>query len=89
MTTVQMRGKGSITLPASFRKKYQLDEGEFFKMIDVGDGSFFLVPMNSKVMKSADIVARKVKEANVTLEDLLETLDEERKLYYKEHYVKN
>ena len=89
MTTVQMRGKGSITLPASFRKKYQLNEGEFFKMIDVGDGSFFLVPMNSKVMKSADIVARKVKEANVTLEDLLETLDEERKLYYKEHYVKN
>jgi bifunctional DNA-binding transcriptional regulator/antitoxin component of YhaV-PrlF toxin-antitoxin module len=89
MTTVQMRGKGSITLPASFRKKYKLDEGEFFKMIDVGDGSFFLVPMDSKVMKNADIVARKVKEANVTLEDLLETLDEERKLYYKEHYVKN
>jgi bifunctional DNA-binding transcriptional regulator/antitoxin component of YhaV-PrlF toxin-antitoxin module len=89
MTTVQMRSKGSITLPASFRKKYKLDEGEFFKMIDVGDGSFFLVPMDSKVMKSADIVARKVKEANVTLEDLLETLDEERKLYYKEHYVKN
>jgi bifunctional DNA-binding transcriptional regulator/antitoxin component of YhaV-PrlF toxin-antitoxin module len=89
MTTVQMRGKGSITLPASFRKKYQLNEGEFFKMIDVGDGSFFLVPMDSKVMKNSDIVARKVKEANVTLEDLLETLDEERKLYYKEHYVKN
>jgi bifunctional DNA-binding transcriptional regulator/antitoxin component of YhaV-PrlF toxin-antitoxin module len=89
MTTVQMRGKGSITLPASFRKKYQLNEGEFFKMIDVGDGSFFLVPMDSKVMKSADIVARKVKEANVTLEDLLVTLDEERKRYYKEHYVKN
>jgi len=84
-----MRGKGSITLPASFRKKYQLNEGEFFKMIDVGDGSFFLVPMDSKVMKNSDIVARKVKEANVTLEDLLETLDEERKLYYKEHYVKN
>jgi bifunctional DNA-binding transcriptional regulator/antitoxin component of YhaV-PrlF toxin-antitoxin module len=89
MTTVQMRSKGSITLPASFRKKYKLDEGEFFKMIDVGDGSFFLVPMDSKVMKSADIVARKVKEANVTLEDLLVTLDEERKRYYKEHYVKN
>jgi bifunctional DNA-binding transcriptional regulator/antitoxin component of YhaV-PrlF toxin-antitoxin module len=89
MTTVQMRSKGSITLPASLRRKYKLDEGEFFKVIDVGDGSFFLVPMDSKVMKNADKVARKVKEANVSLEDLLETLDEERKTYYKEHYVKN
>jgi bifunctional DNA-binding transcriptional regulator/antitoxin component of YhaV-PrlF toxin-antitoxin module len=89
MTTVQMRGKGSITLPASLRRKYKLDEGEFFKVIDVGDGSFFLVPMDSKVMKNADKVARKVKEANVSLEDLLETLDEERKTYYQEHYVKN
>ena len=55
----------------------------------VFDGSFFLVPVESKVMKSADKVARKVKEANVTLEDLLQTLDEERRRYYKEHYVKN
>ena len=56
---------------------------------DVGDGSFFLVPKESKVMKTADKVAKKVKEANVTLDDLLQTLDEERKRYYKEHYVKN
>jgi len=89
MTTLQIRSKGTITLPASFRKKYKLEEGEFFNMIDIGDGSFFLVPKESKVMKSADKVAKKVKEANVTLEDLLVTLDEERKTYYKEHYVKN
>ena len=89
MATIQIRSKGSITLPASLRKKYKLEEGELFKLIDVGDGSFFLVPMESKVMKNADKVAKKVKEANVTLDDLLETLDEERKRYYKEHYVKN
>jgi len=89
MPTLQIRSKGSITLPASFRKKYKLEEGEFFNLIDVGDGSFFLVPVESKVMKSADKVAKKVKEANVDLEDLLATLDEERKTYYKEHYVKN
>jgi hypothetical protein len=37
---------------------------------------------------SADKVAKKVKEANVTLEELFDTLDEERKRYYEEHYVK-
>ncbi|HEY5730630.1 MAG TPA: AbrB/MazE/SpoVT family DNA-binding domain-containing protein [Anaerolineales bacterium] len=89
MTTLQIRGKGTITLPANFRKKYNLEEGESLSLIDVGDGSFFLVPVESKVMKSADKVAKAVKEANVTLEELFEVLDEERKRYYQEHYVKN
>lgn len=89
MATLQIRGKGTITLPASLRKKYKLEEGESLSLIDVGDGSFFLVPMESKVMKSADKVAKAVKEANITLEDLFEVLDEERKRYYQEHYVKD
>lgn len=89
MTTLQIRSKGTFTLPANLRKKYKLDDGEFFQLIDVGDGSFFLVPKESKVMKSADKVAKKVSDANVTLEELLDTLDEERKRYYKEHYVKD
>ncbi len=78
---IQIRSKGNITLPAAFRQKYGLKEGRTLRIIEVGDGSFFLVPTASKVMKSADKVAKKVKEANVILEDLLETLDEERKRY--------
>lgn len=89
MTTLQIRGKGTITLPASLRKKYNLEEGESLNLIDVGDGSFFLIPVESKVVKSADKVAKAVKEANVTLEELFEVLDEERKRYYQEHYVKS
>lgn len=78
----------SPSLPAC-EKKYNLEEGKSLNLIDVGDGSFFLVPMGKKVMKSADKVAKAVKEANVTLEELFEVLDEERKRYYQEHYVKN
>ena len=89
MATLQIRGKGTITLPDNLRKKYNLEEGESLSLIDVGDGSFFLVPVESKVMKSADKVAKAVKEANVTLEELFEVLDEERKRYYQEHYVKD
>jgi bifunctional DNA-binding transcriptional regulator/antitoxin component of YhaV-PrlF toxin-antitoxin module len=86
--TIQVRSKGAITIPTAFRKKYGVDEGETFTMIDVGDGSFFLVPKVSKFVQSADRVAKKVKEANVTLDELYEILDEERKRYYKEQYVK-
>ena len=35
MATLQIRGKGTITLPSSLRKKYKLEEGEFFNLIDV------------------------------------------------------
>jgi AbrB family looped-hinge helix DNA binding protein len=87
-TTIQIRSKGTITLPTEFRNKYGLEEGEALTLIDVGDGSFFLVPKVSKFVQSADKVAKKVKEANVTLDELFETLDEERKRFYKEHYVK-
>ena len=88
MTTLQIRAKGTITLPASLRKKYGLEEGDVMTLIELGDGTFMLAPRTSKVMESADKVAKMLKDANVTLEDLLETLDEERKNYYREHYAK-
>jgi len=40
-------------------------------------------------MKNADKVAKKAKEANVNLEELLATLDDERRHYYQEHYVEH
>ena len=84
---MMLRDKGNITLPSIFRKKYRYEKGEVFRIIDTGDGAFFIVPSESKVMQSADRVAKMVKEANVTLEELLKTLDEERERFYKEHYV--
>jgi bifunctional DNA-binding transcriptional regulator/antitoxin component of YhaV-PrlF toxin-antitoxin module len=89
MTLLQLRDKGNLTLPSTLRKKYRYEKGEMFRLIDTGDGAFFIVPADSKVMQSADRVAKMVKEANVTLEELLETLEEERKQYYKEHYVED
>jgi bifunctional DNA-binding transcriptional regulator/antitoxin component of YhaV-PrlF toxin-antitoxin module len=88
MTTVQMRGKGSITFPAKLRAKYKLQEGEVFTIIDLGEGTFLLKPMVSQVNKLSNQIAKRLKEENVTLDDLLQTLDEERKTYYQENYVK-
>lgn len=88
MTTLQIRAKGKITLPANLRKKYRLEEGDVMTLIELGDGTFMLSPGTSKVMESADKVAKMLKDDNVTLEDLLETLDDERKNYYREHYAK-
>lgn len=88
MTTLQIRGKGTITLPASLRKKYKLEEGEVLTVIDLGEGTILLKPMISQVNKLSRQIEKRLKEENISLDDLLEALEEERKTYYKKHYGK-
>lgn len=86
--TVQIRKKGSLTLPVDLRSKYGLDEGDVFTLIDLGDGSFLLTPRISQVNRLGDRVAGILAERGLSLEDLLSTLDEERERYYQERYAK-
>ena len=86
--TVQIRRKGLITLPIEMRRQYGLSEGDVFTLVDMGDGSFFLTPRVSQVARLGDQVARLMDEEDVTLDDMLETLDGERERYYNEHYAK-
>jgi bifunctional DNA-binding transcriptional regulator/antitoxin component of YhaV-PrlF toxin-antitoxin module len=89
MTTniIQVRKKGNITLPIDLRNKYGVDEGDIFTLIDLGEGSFLLTPHISQVNKLGDRVVEILGEENVSLDDLLNTLDEERERYYQEQYV--
>jgi AbrB family looped-hinge helix DNA binding protein len=85
--TVQVRRKGIITLPAQFRRQYGLDEGDVFTLVDLGDGAFLLTPQVSQLARLGDEVTRLMTEEEVTLEEMLEVLDQEREAYYREHYV--
>jgi bifunctional DNA-binding transcriptional regulator/antitoxin component of YhaV-PrlF toxin-antitoxin module len=84
-----MRKKGSLTLPVEIRKKYGLNEGDVFTLIDLGDGSFLLTPRLSRVNQLGDRVAQILEEENVSVDDLLSTLDEERERYYQDNYVRD
>ena len=86
MTTVQMRGKGTITFPAKLRTKYKLQEGEVFTIIDLGGGSFLLKPRIYEIDKISTKAEKILKEDGVTLEELFETLREVRKELFKEKY---
>jgi bifunctional DNA-binding transcriptional regulator/antitoxin component of YhaV-PrlF toxin-antitoxin module len=83
---IQLRRKGILTLPVSLRRKYNLDEDDVFTLEDLGNGSFLLIPKISKVARLGDRVAEVMAEEDVSLEDMLEALDEERQNYYREHY---
>ena len=90
MTTniIQVRKKGNITLPIDLRNKYNVDEGDVYSLIDMGDGSFLLSPRILQVNRLGDRVAGILEEQGISLDDLLNTLDEERERYYQEHYAK-
>jgi bifunctional DNA-binding transcriptional regulator/antitoxin component of YhaV-PrlF toxin-antitoxin module len=85
---IQLRRKGVLTLPISLRRKYGLDENDVFTLEDLGNGSFLLIPQVSDVARSGDRVTQVMAEEGVSLEDMLEALDEERKNYYRDHYAR-
>ena len=87
-TMIQVRKKGNFTLPIEIRAKYGVNEGDIFTLIDMGDGSFMLTPRISQVNHLGDKVSEMLNENNVTLDELLVTLDEEREKYYQDHYAK-
>jgi len=86
-TTVQVRRKGLITLPIELRRRYNLDEGDVLTCVDLGEGAFLLTPRVSQVARLGDQVARLMEREGVSLDDVLDTLDQEREDYYREHYA--
>lgn len=86
-STIQIRKKGSLTLPVEMRVKYGLEEGDVFTLIDLGNGSFLITPRISQVNRLGDRVAEILNEGGITLDDLLNSLDEERASYYRENYA--
>jgi AbrB family looped-hinge helix DNA binding protein len=82
-TTVQIRKRGTVTLPANLRKKYGIREGDTYRVIDLG-GTFVLAPMMATVSELAREIERVRVEAGLSTEELLRALREERARYYSE-----
>ena len=88
-TSIQIRGKGTLTLPIELRRKYGIEEGDIITLIELGDGSFLLKPVITKVDRFGDRVARVMAEKEISLNEIMETLDEERERYYQERYARD
>jgi len=86
-TTVQMRQRGAITVPRELRRKYAFQEGDVFTLVDLGDGVLMLAPGASRVASLSRELSSSLSEGGISLEEMLQALDEERERYYHEHYV--
>jgi len=84
-TNIQVRNRGVVTLPAELRKKYGIQKGDSFHLVDL-DGIFVLTPMVPMVPELAREIEKARIEAGLSTEELLESLREQREIYYQETY---
>ncbi|MBU0511260.1 MAG: AbrB/MazE/SpoVT family DNA-binding domain-containing protein [Chloroflexi bacterium] len=81
ISTLQIRSKGTITLPANLRRKYNWSKGKELNMIDLGNGLILLKPYGSQVDKLADQIRTELEAKGETLESMLMSLREVREEY--------
>lgn len=80
-TTIQVRQRGTVTLPSDLREKYGIREGDTFRVIDL-DGIFVLTPMVPMVPELAREIEKLRLEAGLSTEELLQSLREQREKYH-------
>ncbi len=85
VATVQIRQRGTLTLPSDLRERYQIQSGDTFRLIDI-DGIFVLVPMSPLVPELAREIERARIEAGLSTEEMLNALREQRERYVAEKY---
>ena len=78
--TLQMRQRGVLTLPMELRKKYGIETGDTFYLVDL-DGIFVLTPTAPVVPELAKEIEQARLRAGVGMDELLLALREERERY--------
>lgn len=81
--TIQVRQRGTMTLPVELRAKYSIQPGDSFRLVDL-DGILVLTPMSPMVPELAREIERARLEAGLSVEEMLVGLREQRERYYVE-----
>lgn len=84
-TTIQVRQRGVFTFPSNLRTKYNIKDGDTYRVIDL-DGIFVLTPMIPIVPELAREIEQARVEAGISTEELLQGLREQREQYTTEKY---
>lgn len=74
---IQLRARGTLTLPARLRERYGLSEGDPLTVVDL-DGVIVLAPRTGIVPALATELEELRNEAGLSLDDLLSGMPAER-----------
>lgn len=83
--TIQVRQRGTLTLPVELREKYGIRTGDTFRLVDL-EGIMVLTPMVPMVPELAREIERMRLEAGFSMDQLLVSLREQRERYHAERY---
>jgi len=87
MPLVKIRERGQLTIPSEYRKGLGLEEKDLVNIVKVGETLIL-----TRKQLAGDLLSRKIeaemKKKDLTLQDLLDNLKGQRKLYNKETYGK-
>jgi bifunctional DNA-binding transcriptional regulator/antitoxin component of YhaV-PrlF toxin-antitoxin module len=75
--TVQLRDRGTLTLPSAVRERYHYGPGDVFTLVDL-EGTIVLVPKVPVVPKLAAEIEGLREAAGVSVEELLQVARAER-----------
>ena len=81
----QIRGRGQLTIPKKVREKGVLYDGETVSIIPIGD-SILVTPRKLELDEARLQLGRIMKASGVTLEELIEGLEDERRALFEETY---
>jgi len=84
-TTVQIRQRGSLTLPARLRERYSIKPGDTFRILDL-DGILVLSPMVPMVPELAREIESAREEAGLSIKEMLGSLRKERERYTRQKH---
>lgn len=83
---VRLRERGQITLPQPVRDRLAVDTGDTLNLVQVDD-ILLLSPRQTVIPKLSQEFTALMQEEGVSLAELLQGLDEERKLIWQERYA--
>ncbi|MCH7763748.1 MAG: AbrB/MazE/SpoVT family DNA-binding domain-containing protein [Candidatus Marinimicrobia bacterium] len=79
-TILQMRKRGTLTLPKKIREKYTLEEGDPLTLIDIGEG-ILISPKVTTLPKLVSKLEELMEKKGVGLEELIQGIAEEREKF--------
>lgn len=84
--TVQLRKRGVLTLPKSFRETHSMEEGDPLHLVDVGGGTVVMTPMQPMVPELAEEIASIRRAEGLSMDAVLQGLRKQREQLTRERY---
>jgi bifunctional DNA-binding transcriptional regulator/antitoxin component of YhaV-PrlF toxin-antitoxin module len=82
---IQLDADGKLALPVELRAALGMNEGDIVTLVTSGQ-SVSLIPTRLIVPEVAERITQIMKEEGVTLDDLLNDLDEQKEFLFQERY---